>query len=503
VFAAAAGLGLWGLTRGEEPGPAPTPAAPAPAGPAPAEPLRAARIPLEGEIGETLLTSTRDRADQAVRDGCRLLVFDISSYGGMATVGLDLSREVERIGRQARTVAYVDAKAISAAALVAMSCQEIVMTPEASIGDCAPILVGPEGIMHLEGVEREKFETALRERMASLAEKHGLSPALGKAMVTMQVVVVRAVNKRTGEVRYIEEDDLFGLGADWEKRETIDGPDELLTVGGKQAKAFGIARHLVGRFDDLYDLYPIAGRVTVYPMTWQETVVLWMNNMYLKALLVLIGLIGIYIEMSTPGFGVPGTVAIVCFGLVFLASFLAGAPKWLPLLLVLAGGTMLAIEVFVTPGFGLLGSVGILLLLAGIVLLLPPFQGLPHRAFEYQELLRSLGVTAGILVAFLLAALALARYLPRVPLLGKLVLAPSSVSDGSSRAAAAQVEALARVGDAGRAATKLRPAGKVRFGHRLVDVMTEGDFLDAGTEVVVLEVRGNRIVVAPKERPEA
>jgi len=512
-FVAAVALGLLPMAPAQEK-PAAEPPAEAPGGaergrdqtaqPDEAAPrrVRAARITLEGEINETLSTSVVNRGEEAIRDGHEILIFDVSSYGGYVTAGLDLSRELERLGRKARTVAYVDAKAISAAALAAMSCQEIVMTPEASIGDCAPILVGPQGIQPLEDTEREKFETDLRQRMGVLAEKHGISPALGKAMVSMRIVVIKAKNTQTGDVRYVEEEELLKLGPDWVKDEFVDLSDTLLTVGGEKAKELGIAKHVVHEFDELYDLYPIEGRIRTYAVSPTDMVVLWLNNMYFRALLTLIGLLGIYVEMNTPGFGVPGTIGLVAFGILFTSSFLAGQPHWLPPLMFLAGMALLAVELFVTPGFGILGGGGLVLVVASIVLALPNLGGVPKRDFEWTELYSSLALTAGILVAFVVGAIVLAKILPSVPILGRLVLAPGTVSDGSSSGAAAAQEARARVGDAGCTVSKLRPSGKAKFGDRLVDVVAEGEFLDAGAGVRVVSVRGNRIVVRPAgEKP--
>lgn len=93
----------------------------------------------------------------------------------------------------------------------------------------------------------------------------------------------------------------------------------------------------------------------------------------------------------------------------------------------------------------------------------------------------------------------LGRFFPHLPILRRLVLAPSTGSDGSSRAAAAPLGSAARVGDAGKAATDLRPAGKARFGDRLVDVVTEGDFLARDSSVRVVLIEGNRVIVRPAE----
>ncbi len=489
-----AALGLAGLVPGGETAPAKATA-----------PYHAARIPIDGMIDDTLVTSVARRAKEAVETGHDLLIFHITSYGGMLTAGLDLSTEIERLARRGvRTVAFVDSKAISAAALAAMSCQEIVMTPEASIGDCAPIAVSPVGgVTPLPDTEREKAESALRQRMETLAEEHGISPALGAAMVTLRVAVVRAKNRDTGQVRFVEEDKLFELGPEWEKAGVVDSPDTLLTVGSKQALEYGIARHVVDRLEDLYELYPIQGTIDLLPVTWSETAVQALNNMYVRALLVLVGLLGLYVEMNTPGFGVPGTIGLVAFGILFTASLLADNPNWLAPLLFVLGLLLLGIEIFVTPGFGAMGFTGIVLVVAGIILVLPNLSRWPQTAFEWSQVYRSLALTAGTLAAFGVMVWLLGRFFPRLPILRHLVLAPSTVSDGSSRAAAAPIGAIARVGDTGKAVTNLRPAGKARFGDRLVDVVTEGDFLAHGADVRVIMIQGNRVIVRPADRGAA
>ncbi len=476
------------------------PDAPSDADADPDAPLLTARVPVSGVIDTALRTSVARRATDAVDDGCGLIIFHITSDGGYVTDGMELSRQIQRVGRRARTVAFVDARAYSAAAILAFSCQEIVMTPEASVGACTPYMATPAGgAVEMEDEVRAKMEGTIVERLQTLAEQHGYPKALLKAMVTMQTVVIEARNQETGEVRYVEEEDLFALGPDWKKGETIVSGDEVLTVGAEEAETYGLARHVVPRIDRLYDLYPIRDRIEVYPVTWNETLVSWLNSMYFKALLVLIGLLGIYVEMHTPGVGVPGAIGLAAFGLLFTASFLAGRPEWLPVLLFVAGGALLAVELLVTPGFGVLGGLGALLLLGSIILALPPSYMEPGTGgdVDWDALARSLAMTAVVMVVFVISAMVLARFLPRMPLLNRLVLSDTTVSDGSSRAAAASQERTARVGETGRTTTMLRPAGKARIGERLVDVVTDGEFLDAGTDVRVAQVRGNRIVVAP------
>ncbi|MFO8012178.1 MAG: NfeD family protein [Phycisphaerae bacterium] len=466
----------------------------------PDAPLPTARVPVSGIIDTALRTSVARRGGDAVDDGRGLVIFHITSSGGYLEDGLELSREIQRLGRRARTLAFVDAKAYSAAAILAFSCQEIVMTPEASIGACTPYMASPVGgAQPMEEQVRAKIEGTIVERLETLAEKHGYPKALLKAMVTMPTVVIEARNEKTGEVQYVEEEDLFALGPDWKKGKTVVSGSEVLTVGAEDARTYGLAKHVVPRLGRLYDLYPIKDRIEVYPVTWNETLVSWLNNMYFKALLVLIGLLGIYVEMHTPGVGVPGAIGLAAFGLLFATSFLAGRPEWLPVLLFVGGMALLAVELLVTPGFGVLGGGGAVLVLASIILALPPSYMEPgmEGGVDWDALARSVAVTTVVVVVFVISAMVLARYLPQMPLLKRLVLSDTSVSDGSSRAAAASQERSTRVGETGRTTTMLRPAGKARIGERLVDVVTDGEFLDAETPVRVVQVRGNRIVVAP------
>ena len=469
------------------------------------EPLPAARVPVSGTIDRALRSSVARRAQDAVDAGRRLIVFHITSNGGFLEDGMELSRRIQRLGRDVRTVAFVDAKAYSAAAIIAFSCQEIVMSPEASIGACTPFQALPiGGEVAMEEEVRAKIEGTIVERLETLAEEHGYPKALLKAMVSMGTTVVEARNEKTDEVRYVEEPDLFALGPDWEKGNVVVAGDEVLTVGAEKARTYGIAQHVAPDREALYDLYAIDGRMVLYPVTWNETLVTWLNNMYFKALLVLVGLLGIYVEMRTPGIGVPLAIGVTALGLVFAASFLAGQPEWLPLLLFVVGAGLLAVELLVTPGFGLLGSLGTLLVLGSIILALPASYMEPgsQGGVAWDDLGQSLAMTTVILAVFVGAAFALARYLPQMPLLKRLVLTETVLSDGSSRAAAASQEKTTAVGESGRTTTLLRPAGKARIGDRLVDVVADGEFLDAHTAVRVVQVRGNRIVVAPASPQE-
>jgi membrane-bound ClpP family serine protease len=174
---------------------------------------------------------------------------------------------------------------------------------------------------------------------------------------------------------------------------------------------------------------------------------------------------------------------------------LGGTAGWLEVLLFLAGLTCLALEVFVLPGFGLFGLAGGLLVIASLVLASQTFV-LPRNDYQLHHLRNSLLMLTGAGVGMVLAAAAMRRYLPHTPVLNNMVLAPPSseeVTRINEREALTRLEHL--LGHRGIAFTPLVPGGKARIGDELVDVLTDGEFVDRGLPVEVVEVRGNRVVV--------
>jgi membrane-bound serine protease (ClpP class) len=212
-------------------------------------------------------------------------------------------------------------------------------------------------------------------------------------------------------------------------------------------------------------------------------------------------LMGAYVEFHTPGLGLPGLVALIALGVFVGAPYLTGLANVGEILLIIVGMILIGVELFVIPGFGAPGIIGLFLVLLGLVATFVPEE--PGRFFPLfvpslpgtvHGLKVGLATVVGSLMTSLVGMFILSRYLPALPVFNRIVApnpTPSQV----------QVEdpyrGLARVGDKGVTEGPLRPAGKARFGPTLVDVVTEGEFLDARTSVEVIERRGNRVVVRP------
>lgn len=460
------------------------------------------------------------------------------------------------------TVAWVNPNAHSGGSIVAVAADEIIMARSSRIGDSQVILGGPQGVQAVpEDLQAKAYSPVLTEFRAS-ARLNGYDPVLCEAMVIPEREVWWMENTRTGEREFVFRDEKMRRMGEKEDRaakkpdsgessagsETsgeergdaggakTDAPppvlihsdasvgewklvtsyrdvlldvevdviqpvvrsDELLEMSQSEAVAYGFCKAIVTTEEQLRARYGFASMIRIEP-SWSESLAYWLTSMYVRGFLMLIILLGAYVEFHTPGVGLPGLVALIALGIFVGAPYLTGLASIGEILLIVAGVILIAVELFVIPGFGLAGITGILLVLLGLVATFVPDE--PGRYFPLfmpslpgtvQGLKVGLATVIGSLAASLVGMFILSRYLPQLPVFNRIVAPNPTPSE-------VQVEdpyrGLARVGDVGETEGPLRPAGKARFGPMLVDVVTEGEFLDAHARVEVIERRGNRVVV--------
>ena len=205
-------------------------------------------------------------------------------------------------------------------------------------------------------------------------------------------------------------------------------------------------------------------------------------------------------ELSSPGLGVPGFAAAVCFMLFFWSQYLNGNADWLEIMLFALGGLSLALEIFVVPGFGIFGVGGILMMLVSVILASQTFIW-PTTQEDYSQLPISLSMVFALFFGVATPMMLIPRYMNRIPILRRLSLNPAEATEFAevgSREAILQLDYLK--GKVGIAVTSLVPGGKVRFGDEIYSVVTDGRPIDDGDHVVVREVRGTLVVVEPVAR---
>jgi membrane-bound serine protease (ClpP class) len=459
---------------------------------------KVAIIPITGDIDYGLQKSLERRLDSALEQGVGAVIFQMDSYGGLLDPGAEMGDMILAAGSKVRTVAYVEKKAISADALISLACQQIIMRRGTTIGDCEAIMISP-GAQTMETAP-EKVQTFVRVLMRKYSSSNGYPTALCEKMVDPDMEVYQC-KFADGTVRY-----LTGQQADELKTEEklglekrlILGKGRLLTMDDEEAHAYGISSATVSSLDDAVALVaaPGAQRITV-EVNWSEEMVRFLNSAAVSSLLMIIGTIAIYICFKTPGFGAPELVAIVCFGILFLSKYMVGLATVADILMFVAGIGLIGLEIFVWPGLGVLGFLGAICIIVSLVLAFQNF-AIPNPRYDWQltVLVHNLISVFGSLVTATLLFMVIVRFLPKTPFLKKLVLATQQSHAGGYVVVSAEQQGL--IGQTGHSMSMLRPSGTAEIGGETFPVITDGDFIEPGTPIVVAEVSGNRIVVRKK-----
>ncbi|PKL23618.1 MAG: hypothetical protein CVV47_14015 [Spirochaetae bacterium HGW-Spirochaetae-3] len=466
-------------------------------------------IPIHGDIEPSTAVFVRRQATKAIESGAGILIFDIDTFGGRVDSALRISSFIGSI-RKAQTVAYVrsgpDGMGVSwsAGALIAMSCSSLYMAPGTSIGAAAPVVAGPDGTMEGAG---EKSVSAVRAQMSALAEKNGYPTSVALAMVDADVELYEM--EAGGRLTLMTAEDAEAAektAPDGPKRgRLVSGKGKLLSLTAGEAERYGLSSGTVFDVDALLGAKGLKGPAVEMAPTVADGAVAFITSAGAQSLLILIGLVAIFIEINSPGFGLPGTVALIAFLVLFGANALMGSVGSLELVLFIVGVALLAVEIFLLPGFGVTGVSGIVIIAASLVLSMQDFV-LPTLDWEWELLGRNvLTVVVGILSAIAaIGVLALAG--PRIRMFDRMTLNTAISDTAGGRAVAGTADAVDAgpspdplVGKKGTALTTLRPSGRAEIAGRAYSVETEGTFVEAGAALTVTSVAGSRIIVTQRK----
>lgn len=465
------------------------------------------RIDVRGDLTPGLADAVRRRVDRAVRRGANQIFLQLECAGGSSEAARDLAdflrnlRDTTPDARPVQTIAFVPRTAPDTAMFIALGCSELVVTADATLGDFGPFLTPPAD-KRARGRAAVNAD-AVRDSLAALAEAQGYSGLLIRGMFDPALEIYRArTAKGAIEQRFLTREELDEKGPDgqpkWVQEDLVKPAGKLLKLNGTRAKEFKLARYTVEQPElrDVYRLYGLdAGQIRDAGPDWLDGLAGFIASPGVSLFLVVLGFMCLILEVKMPGVSLPGVIAAVCFVLFFWAhSQMNGQIALLAALLLLLGVAMLAVEIFVIPGFGVVGISGIILMLVGLGL--ASAERMPQTGSEWGSLGGKVTTFAGGLIVATIGAFIAARHLPHIPYANKLVLRPpSEIDEESAEADPSRSEAAALLGAIGTAATVLRPAGMARFGDRYLDVVTEGAFVPTGARVKVIEIEGNKIVV--------
>ncbi|NND96787.1 MAG: peptidase [Pirellulaceae bacterium] len=459
-------------------------------------------IPLHEDINPLSGALLKRKFTEAVDSGVDVIILDIHSPGGHTHVTFEMM-DMILDAKGVETVAYIEKDAISGAALIALACDKIIMLPGARFGDAGEIVMGADGAFRYT---EAKSRSVVAQKARDTAEATGRPRALAEKMSDKDMVVFQATHKTDGRTAYFSEKEWAAMQNtdDWQRGRPIReaGKEMFFTVNGRRAVELGMANGTIETRGELADALNVQSPIPIKERTWVDTLIFILNSGFVTFLLLFIGMIALVIELGAPGVGVGGLLAILCFGLFFWSRFLGGTAGWLEVMLFAIGLAFIAMEIFVIPGFGVAGVSGLALTLGSLVMasrrVLLPATG---------EELTSLGIDVftvlGAFLGFLIALIFLANYIGEIPGLSRLTLKPQLAAAGSGASVDRDSQALlpgwqrVEVGDVGETISPLRPSGKMQVDDHMVDVVTEGDFVDPGVQVKVIGKQGARVVVRP------
>ncbi|QQR91693.1 MAG: nodulation protein NfeD [Myxococcales bacterium] len=370
-----------------------------------------------------------------------LLILDINTLGGRVDAAIQMRDAL--LKASVPTLAFINPRAISAGALIALSCDLIVVTKGATIGAATPIR--GDGAEQSKAVE-EKMTSYMRTEMRATAEAKGRRGDLAEAMVDAEVEIKDVV--QSGKLLTLDTDRALELGIAELQAESID--KALNIFGAKKAKV-------------------IRTRIN-----WAERIARLLTGPMLSGLLMSIGMLALFIALYTQNFGIPIFIGFGALSLFFFGHLIVHLAGWEELALFTFGTVMLALEAFVIPGFGITGILGILAIVVSLALSLVGIDlevslGLGTLTRAFLRVFTSTGIA-------LVAGVFIARWLPRTSFAKRLVLATTEDAGAGFTAATPASESL--IGKQGKTLTTLRPAGKASIDGKRLDVVSEADFLD-------------------------
>lgn len=422
---------------------------------------------IEGMIDLGLSPFVERVLSTAAEERAAVVVFELNTFGGRVDAAVAIRDHL--LQSSVPTVVLVNQRAISAGALITLAAEQVAMVPGGTIGAAAPVQIAGEQT----SPAGEKTVSYVRKEFRATADARGRPGEIAEAMVDADVVIPNLIEK-----------------------------GKLLTLTTEAALEHKVADMQVADVSELLSKLGFVGPdIQRVELNWAEHVVRFLTLPAMASLLMSLGLLGLLVEIRTPGLGIPGLVGVVSLAAFFGGHALVALVGWEQVLLLLLGVILVVLEIFVLPGFGVAGILGIIALAAGLTTsLVGSGASLSAIAVAVTRVFFS-GTVA------LLAALVLLRFLPQLPggkrlILGTALASGGGESDARDGAGSGRVggggsesQASSFVGLVGTALTPLRPSGIALLGERRVDVVSEGEFVASGESVEVVSQAGHRVVV--------
>lgn len=388
---------------------------------------------------------------KAADEGASLIILELDTPGGLLSSALSIKNSI--IESDIPVVAYINKNALSAGALISLSCEAIYMSDGSIIGAATPVYMKGDEIEKAG----EKEISAMRAAMRSSAERNKKNVRVAEAMVDETIVLTK-------------------------KNDGIDLDDKtLLTLSTEEALKVNIADGKANSITDVIKLRNLSENSVIKNVEEEkyDYILRFLINPVVLSALISIGIIGVYIELKTPGFGIGGVISIIAFSIFFFAQIFVGDSGFLAPAIFFLGVVLLAIEIFVIPGFGITGILGIFGIAAGIFM-----------SFGINNIAQATLVVFVSLISDIILIIILARFILKSKgFKNKMALETDTAGYHSS------VSYDNLLGLEGITETLFRPSGNIIIDGKKYDAITEGEFINKGAKIKVILVEGNKIVV--------
>lgn len=403
------------------------------------------------EVNRWYSSYIKNGLEEAKENDASLIILEIDTPGGLLSSALEIKNAL--IESEIPVVAYINKNALSAGALISLSCSEIYMSDGSIIGAATPI--------YLQGGEpkkaSEKEVSAMRAAMRASAENSKKNAKAAEAMVDETIVLTKR-------------DD--GIDLDNKTLLTLSA-DEAVKINIANSKANSVEEIL--KIKNINDDYEIIN----FEEGQYDFILRFLSNPAVLSILISIAIAGIYLEIKTPGFGVGGVVAIVCFFLFFTAQFLIGDSGFISPAVFVLGIILLALEIFVIPGFGVTGIAGIIAIFASIFM-----------SFGIANISQAVFVIFVSLIIDIILIILMARFMTKSKVFKSKMFLETDTSGYHSSESYDDL-----LGLEGIAYTPFRPSGNILIDDKKYDAISEGEFIQKDAKLKVILVNGNKIVV--------
>ncbi len=431
-------------------------------------------IPIHGMIEKGLIYVIRRGVMEAERVKADAVVFTMDTHGGGVKAAENIVHMIENLSMP--TYTFVEHNAISAGAIIAFATDHIYMTPGSKIGDAMPVMQSATGgAQDIPDDMNEKVVTFVSAMIRASAQRKGHDPKLGECMVR------RELEYKIGKEMICPEGEIL----------TLTNVEAERFVGKGKERRRLLTEGTVENLDALLEQINLSeAEVVKMEVTEAERVARYIAAM--APILMMIGMVGIYTEIKTPGFGIPGLIGGLCLALFFWGHHIAGLSGMEDVVIFGIGVALLIAEVFVIPGFGVAGILGLTLVLWSLLkAMVEHYPGGPLLPTMGQLQLPLQNLSLGIILAAGGAYVA-GRFLPKSTLFHKLVLDEATTKERGYQSSS---DTTHLIGLEGITLSDLYPAGAVRVGEQRLDVLTRGEFVDKDTRIKVVESHGSRIIV--------